>query len=173
MQSRYPNYHGRNAIKSLFALLPISLINTPQSKATFREKVFFGLYFHIMLHHWSKGRQALKQVRTLRQEPRQYPWRNASHWFTLLGLFSLLSYACQNYLPRESMAHSWLESIKQLVIKHHNRLTYNSIYSNFFQLRFPFPKWPDLPSIDKKINKNTIITLLWTNTVSYTVVGNI
>jgi hypothetical protein len=58
------------------------------TKATCEGYSFFGLHFHITVHHLRKSGQELKQARDLEAEAME----ECVYWFVPHGFFSLLSY---------------------------------------------------------------------------------
>lgn len=57
----------------------ISVINTMTKSILWEERVYYSMYFQVLLHNWGKSRLELKQ------ELNQKPWRNA-----LIGQISSL-----------------------------------------------------------------------------------
>jgi hypothetical protein len=82
---------------------------------------WFGLYIPIIVYHWGKSGQKLKQV--------QKPWRKTVYWRVSHGLFSLLSHTTQDHLPRGDTAHSGLGLPYQSAMK---KMLHKPIYR---------PKW--------------------------------
>jgi hypothetical protein len=62
------------------------------TKAIWEEKGFFGLHFHIIVHHWRNSGWNSISARTWRQELTQRPWRGAAYWLDCYGFISQLSY---------------------------------------------------------------------------------
>lgn len=60
------------------------------TKAIWEEKGFFGLHFHIIVHHWRNSGWNSISARTWRQELTQRPWTNGAYWIASNGLLILL-----------------------------------------------------------------------------------
>jgi len=76
--------------------------NTMTEEQVGDKRGLFGLHFHSTVHHWRNA------AGSWRQELIQKPWRGIAYWLAPHGLFSLLSYRTQDYLPRDGITHKGL-----------------------------------------------------------------
>jgi hypothetical protein len=69
-------------------------------KASWGGKGLFSLNFHIVVHHWRKSGQELKQDWNLEAGADAEPMEECCPWLGPHGLLSLLSYKTQDHQPR-------------------------------------------------------------------------
>lgn len=70
----------------------IAILKHHDQKANWGRKVLFGLYFHVVEHHWRMSGGQIRQGWTWRQEVIQTPWKDAVYWLASQSLLSLLLY---------------------------------------------------------------------------------
>ena len=91
----------QNLSADVLVRVSITATKYQDQKASWGGKDLFSSHFQIIVHHWRKSGQELKQGRILRQELTQKPWRDAAYWLASHALLSLLPYRTQDHQPRD------------------------------------------------------------------------
>jgi hypothetical protein len=85
--------------------ISIAAMKTPWPKIKLGKKGLFSLYLQIIVHHWRKSRQELKQNWNMEAGADARLWKDAAYSLASSGLLSLLSYRTQDHQPRNGTTH--------------------------------------------------------------------
>ena len=130
-------------------------------KASWEGKDLFDLDFQIIVHHWRKSGQELKQGRNLEAgsnaDPRSQ--KSAAYWLAPSGLLSLLSYRTQDHQPRDGTTHNELGSPPSItnLEKAPTGLSTARAYGGIFLSEVSSSQMTNLCQVDTKLSTTGLV----------------